>query len=242
METAKIIILVGESGTGKDTVLHELSKRSIDTHAFVSTTTRPMRENETDGVDYYFVNEAEFQQKIKNNDFVEYRSYNTNVSGKQAIWYYGSHKITIDPKKTYAIVLDLEGAQAFAEYYGKKNCYVVYLTVPGEVRRKRAENRGSFDETEWERRLADDKVKYAPENVMQIADCAVNNIETVERTADKICKSADSYFATGTKVKGSVVQNKQFMTSVGKIVLIFLGAILFTALLIAGFFIVGAVH
>ena len=54
------------------------------------------------------------------------------------------------------VVIDLVGAENIINYFGKENCIAVYLDVSEKVREIRARNRGSFDETEWKRRLLAD--------------------------------------------------------------------------------------
>lgn len=56
----KIIVLMGEAGSGKDRVMHEVLKARPDIVEIVNTTTRPIREGEVDGVNYHFVSVEEF--------------------------------------------------------------------------------------------------------------------------------------------------------------------------------------
>ena len=56
----KIVALIGEAGSGKDTILRELIKACPDLHEIVSCTTRPMREGEKDGINYYYYTNNEF--------------------------------------------------------------------------------------------------------------------------------------------------------------------------------------
>ena len=157
-----IAIICGKSASGKDTLLKELKKDGIGT--IVSTTSRPAREGEKDGREYDFISKEDFISKIENGGFLEYRSYNTLVDGKADIWYYGIPKETVDkldPDMDYAVILDLQGTKAFLDYYGSENCFVCYMEASEEVRRKRAESRGSFDKTEWDRRAIDDDISFA---------------------------------------------------------------------------------
>lgn len=161
-----ITILIGKSGSGKDTIREALVNRGYI--PLVTTTSRPMREGETDGVQYHFVSKETFIHNINNDQFIEYRTYNTLVNGIPDVWFYGTKKEELDPEKDYVIVLDLTGAKSFIDHYGRENCFVVNIEVSDSVRKERAKNRGSFDETEWNRRLADDAVKF--EQAGQFAD------------------------------------------------------------------------
>ena len=150
-----IIILTGKSCSGKDSVsrvLENMGYRSI-----VSWSSRPKRENETNGIEYNFCSKTEFENMIRNNEMIEYRFYNTLYNNVADTWYYGIRKETLDTNKNYIVILDLNGAKNFINYYGKENCMLFYLDASYEIRKRRAINRGSFDITEWERRaLADD--------------------------------------------------------------------------------------
>ncbi len=76
-----ILILSGPSGCGKSSLLKEVYK-NIDNYSFsISTTTRPMREGEQDGVDYYFVSKEEFMHDIQAGNFLEYAQVHDNYYG-----------------------------------------------------------------------------------------------------------------------------------------------------------------
>lgn len=77
-----LVAILGKAGAGKDTIAKELVKRNPDWNAIVSCTTRPKRENEIDGVDYHFLTEEMFAQKVLNGDMLEATSFNN--------WFYGT--------------------------------------------------------------------------------------------------------------------------------------------------------
>ncbi|MGB5791322.1 guanylate kinase [Poseidonibacter sp.] len=76
-----ILILSGPSGCGKSTLLKEVYKKISDYYFSISTTTRSPREGETHGVDYFFVTKEEFENDIKNDDFLEYALVHGNYYG-----------------------------------------------------------------------------------------------------------------------------------------------------------------
>ena len=178
-----IVLLVGKSASGKDTYLHEFTK--VGYKPIISYTTRPIRDGEEDGVDYNFVSEEEFNSLIEENKILEYRSYNTLYEGKPEIWYYGSPKI--NAQQNYVGVVDVDGANTYIEKYGEENITVIYIYVSDEVRTERAKLRGSFDETEWNRRLADDNIKIERHliNTNNII-CIDNEVESIEDNMLKI--------------------------------------------------------
>jgi guanylate kinase len=69
-----IYIITGPSGVGKNTIINELSNH-LDFYFSVSHTTRPRRENEVNGKDYYFITEEEFENLIKSDQMIEYEQY-----------------------------------------------------------------------------------------------------------------------------------------------------------------------
>ena len=77
---AKLYVLSGPSGVGKDTVLCELLK-DIDIKKTISITTRSPRENEVDGEHYHFVTKSEFEAMVANNEFLEFAEVHGNHYG-----------------------------------------------------------------------------------------------------------------------------------------------------------------
>lgn len=76
-----LIVVSGPSGAGKDTICQKLIKDDSNIWMSVSMTTRKPRPLEKDGVDYFFVSSEEFENKINDNTFLEYASYNDNYYG-----------------------------------------------------------------------------------------------------------------------------------------------------------------
>lgn len=101
-----LIVVSRPSGAGKDTICHKLIKENSNIWMSVSMTTRKPRPLEKDGVDYFFVSSEEFENKINDNTFLEYASYNDN--------YYGTPKDKVEEKlnegKDVILVIDINGA------------------------------------------------------------------------------------------------------------------------------------
>ncbi len=169
-----INILMGKSASGKDTLMRKLLKEGYT--PIVSHTTRPMREGEKEGREYVFLTREEFLSNREKGVYMETRSYDTTVGGVPDTWYYGSPKV--DPTtKNWLTIVDLDGAAEYVRVYGKENVRVTFLAVPDEERERRARKRGSFDQTEWERRLKDDRVKFAPERIRALEQ--IVSVETI---------------------------------------------------------------
>jgi guanylate kinase len=80
-KTGAILVLSGPSGAGKSTLLEEIIHDIGDCYFSISTTTRPMREGEVNGVHYHFVSEDEFKQDIDEEMFLEYAYVHGNYYG-----------------------------------------------------------------------------------------------------------------------------------------------------------------
>lgn len=166
----KIVILCGKSGSGKSLVSNKLTKNGF--RNIVTSTTRPPREGEKDGVDYCFLSDMEFKTRIADGEMVEYHKYNTEFG----TWYYGSSSSDIDlTKHDYVIVLTLEGAKAYINYFGAENCIVFYIDAPKSVRERRAKQRGSFNQSEWDRRVKADNIDFSQDKVAHVCNFKISN-------------------------------------------------------------------
>lgn len=178
-----LTILVGKSGCGKDTLQEELVKEGFV--KLVSTTSRPMREGEVEGREYYFVDNKEFDNRIKNGYFIEYRQYNTiNKEGNPDVWYYGLGKqINKEDIKlnNFITILDLQGAKECIDYYGINNCFVTYINLDDKIREERAIKRGGFNKAEWDRRLIDDNKRFSVDNIKEVCNVMLQNDSSVEQ-------------------------------------------------------------
>ena len=102
-----LIVVSGPSGAGKDTICNKVVEDMKDIRISVSTTSRPPRGVEKDGVEYYFVSKEEFEKKINNDEFLEYAVVHNNH-------YYGTPKSNIEQDLNKGIsvilVIDIQGA------------------------------------------------------------------------------------------------------------------------------------
>ena len=168
----KIVILCGKSGCGKSLVLNKLVKNGYK--RIVTNTTRLPREGEKDGVAYNFMTDEQFLELVKNGDMIEYQKYYTEFG----IWYYGLDVRTIDLNKhDYVIVLTLDGAEAYKQYFGSENCIVFYIDAPKSVREQRAKDRDpqGFKQSEWDRRIKTDNADFTFEKIAKICEFRIDN-------------------------------------------------------------------
>ncbi|KKQ85521.1 MAG: Guanylate kinase [Candidatus Daviesbacteria bacterium GW2011_GWF2_38_7] len=84
MKSAKsLIVLTGKTTSGKDTVASKLQQKFPNLKKILTTTSRPPRNSETNGIDYDFLSEDKFKQKITEGDFIEHVEYGGNLYGTQ---------------------------------------------------------------------------------------------------------------------------------------------------------------
>ena len=174
----EIFILTGKSAAGKDTLRKYLIQHGYI--PYLSYTTRPIREGESEGDEYHFCSVKDFKKV----EYIESRSYNTKVAGKPDTWYYGTPYISgVNNNGKYVMIKDPKGAKEIKNYFEEKvkeaAVHIIEVKTPQEERRRRAEGRGSFDETEWLRRVdADDNDFRGFE-----ADLVLDGMHTVEEMA-----------------------------------------------------------
>jgi len=133
----KIFCVMGKSSTGKDTIYkHILNESKLNLKEIIPYTTRPIRDGEVSGREYYFCNEEDVNRLEKEGRIVELRSYNT-VYG---IWKYftvNDGNICLD-KENYLLIVTLEGYVKIRDYFGSKHVVPIYIEVEDGERLLRA--------------------------------------------------------------------------------------------------------
>jgi guanylate kinase len=146
----KIIIITAPSGAGKTSITHYLLKTIPQLSFSVSAATRQAREFEKEGVDYYFMSQQEFQQKIQHNEFVEWemvyegKYYGTLKSELQRIW---------AMKKIPLLDIDIKGAIHVQQQY-PIDCLTIFVEPPSvDELKKRLLSRGTETEESLQARV-----------------------------------------------------------------------------------------
>ena len=139
-----MIVIIGESASGKSTVADFLEKQ-YQYKKIITYTTRPKREYEKDGVDYHFLTDNQFDELNERGFFAETAIYNN--------WKYASAKKDYLQNNSIA-VLTPKGLRQIRQN-GLKNIYSVYLTVPRRDRLIACLNRGDDIEEAYRRSLSD---------------------------------------------------------------------------------------
>lgn len=153
------IILVGKAAAGKDHMRKILEGRGFKYG--VSYTTRPKREGEIDGEDYYFMEESEFKEGVENGIWYEYVEFNG--------WYYGTTKKQF--LETCNLFIMTPKGIAHVDPVERKNCTIIYLDISADIREKRLRDRGDLND-KIERRMEADRKDF--EN-FEDYDLIINN-------------------------------------------------------------------
>lgn len=132
----KIYYMMGKSSSGKDTLFKEIKRRIPGLRTVTLYTTRPVREGEKNGVEYFFVTADTLDMYVQEGKVVELRTYNT-IHGA---WKYA----TIDDGQVdlkicdYLMMGTLESYGKIRDYYGAENVVPVYVEVEDGERLARA--------------------------------------------------------------------------------------------------------
>lgn len=165
----KIYCVMGKSSSGKDTVYKKLKEQYKEFRLIVPYKTRPIREGEKDGVEYYFVDPEQFRAMKEDGKVIESRSYNT----KCGIWtYFTADDGQIDLSAAdYLLIGTLVSYQALREYFGEEAIVPVYLEVEDGLRLARALERERRQEkpkyAEMCRRFLADEEDFSEENLIK---------------------------------------------------------------------------
>ena len=123
---SKYIILSAPSGSGKSTLAAYLLSEIRSLSFSISSTTREMRKNEKDGINYYFITYEEFKKNIDEGNFIEWEQvYNNDFKGtlKSEI------KRLVDKKKNIIFDVDVVGGLNLKKYFGKDSLSI-FIDVP----------------------------------------------------------------------------------------------------------------
>lgn len=147
-----LIIISGPSGVGKGTIRRQvMSDDTLNLVYSVSMTTRTKRENETDGVDYFFVSREEFDENIKNNNFLEWEEFVGNR--------YGTQKHYVDALrqqgKNVVLEIEVEGTKQVLSKCKGSNVVSIFVIPPSyEDLERRIRHRSTEPEDIIQKRLA----------------------------------------------------------------------------------------
>ena len=149
----KMIAICGKAGSGKDTIMRRVVDRTPSVHEIISCTTRPMRETDVNGVNYYFMTGEQFGQKVVDGEMLEATCFND--------WFYGTSYDSLRSNCVNIGVFNPEGVDSIMAH---KNIDLVvfYIEADDKERLLRQLNREqSPDVHEIIRRFSADELDFA---------------------------------------------------------------------------------
>ncbi|MEQ8766989.1 MAG: guanylate kinase [Planctomycetota bacterium] len=178
----RVIVISGPSGVGKTSLCQQLLRRHASKLCFsISATTRPMRDGEVDGRDYYFLSREEFEEQIRHGDFIEFAESYDN--------YYGSYRRPLEEAvragQYYLMDIDVQGAaqlQDRLKLIGVPASYFFIAPPSTDELLARLTRRRTEDRDALESRLA--KVQFEMEQ-SDLYDAVIVN-EDLERSLAKL--------------------------------------------------------
>ena len=180
----QVFVITGPSGVGKGTLIRTLRERMPELDLAVSATTRRPRAGETQGEDYWFLTDEEFQRRVDDGDFVEHAEY----SGRR----YGTLRSELERRigAGHPVVLEIEVQGARQIRQTMPEALQIFIAPPSaEVLRTRLVGRGTDDPDEVEERLRTARAELAAQDefgevvVNDRLEDAVSKLETIVRRA-----------------------------------------------------------
>ena len=164
----KIFYLMGKSASGKDTIYKRVKEQVPELKTIVIYTTRPIREGERDGVEYFFVNENQLQELQQAGKVIELRQYNT-IHGP---WkYFTVDDGQFDRDDHLVAIGTLESYVQLKKYFGEEKVVPFYIEVEDGLRLERALSRErAQSEPKYEemcRRFLADSADFSEENLQK---------------------------------------------------------------------------
>lgn len=167
----RIYYIMGKSATGKDTVYKELLKRCPFLKTIVPYTTRPIREGETNGVEYFFTSARELKRLEETGNVIESRTYQT-VMGPWSYFTVNDTQFDLQGNNSYLMIGTLESYEKMCLYFGKNILVPVYMEVPDGLRLQRAVEREEIQKfpnyREVCRRYLADEEDFSEENLKRL--------------------------------------------------------------------------
>ena len=182
--TPLLVVLSGPSGAGKDAVLDEMSRRGHAFHRVITCTTRPPRDNEHEGVDYFFVTDAQFDELIAKNGLLEHAVVYGHRSGVPRQQVVAQLRGGLD----VYVRTDVQGAATIKRLApGAVLVFIAPSSLDELEQRIRA--RGSDDEEHIQRRLRTAQDEMARRGEFEYV--IVNEPGRLEATVDRLLEVLD---------------------------------------------------
>ena len=167
----RINYLLGKSATGKDTLNKEILKRRPKLRTVTMYTTRPIREGETDGVEYFFTDREELERQLASGKVIESRTYQT-IAGPWTYYSVDDGHFEVADDESCLMIGTLESYEKMCAYFEAGKMVPVYIEVPDGIRLlravKREENQKKPNYREVCRRYLADEKDFSEENLERL--------------------------------------------------------------------------
>ena len=167
----RIYYLLGKSAPGKDTLYKEILKRRPKLRTVTMYTTRPIREGETDGVEYFFTGREELERQLASGKVIESRTYQT-IAGPWTYYTVDDGQFNVADDESCLMIGTLDSYEKMCTYFESGKMVPVYIEVPDGIRLlravKREENQKKPNYREVCRRYLADEKDFSEENLERL--------------------------------------------------------------------------
>jgi guanylate kinase len=185
LKSGAIFVISGPSGAGKSSLIAKIIHNIGPTYFSISTTTRPMRTGEVDGVHYHFVSKEDFTREIEQEMFLEYAFVHGNYYGTSL----GPVKQALKEKKLVIFDIDVQGHDAVQNRLSDITTSVFITTPTLQELRHRLENRLTDSEEIIAKRL--EMAKREVQRISEYDYLVVNDdLEKASEVLTSIAKAA----------------------------------------------------
>lgn len=190
----RIYYLLGKSATGKDTLYKEILKRRPKLRTVTMYTTRPIREGETDGVEYLFTGREELERQLASGKVIESRTYQT-IAGPWTYYTVDDGQFDVADDESCLMIGTLESYEKMCAYFEAGKMVPVYIEVPDGIRLlravKREENQKRPNYREVCRRYLADEKDFSEENLERLGITKRYQNTDMEMCVEEILRDLD---------------------------------------------------
>lgn len=190
----RIYYLLGKSATGKDTLYKEILKRRPKLRTVTMYTTRPIREGETDGVEYFFTGREELERQLASGKVIESRTYQT-IAGPWTYYTVDDGQFNVADDESCLMIGTLESYEKMCAYFEAGKMVPVYIEVPDGIRLlravKREENQKKPNYREVCRRYLADEKDFSEENLERLGITKRYQNTDMEMCLEEILRDLD---------------------------------------------------
>jgi len=174
----EVIAVSAPSGAGKTTIVKKVLSKFPEIVFSVSATTRPMRDNEKEGTEYFFISDEEFKNKIESGEFVEWEKFYD--------YYYGTFRSFIDENinsgKSVLLEIDVKGALSIKKIY--PDSHLIYILPPSyDELVKRLKNRKTETDGDFQKRIERAKMELSLKDQFDYIITNENLNKAIEETS-----------------------------------------------------------